>query len=150
MHDPAERDPDHWLWRYSASDWLAAAHRELEAGRENLGSRRTAVTHARRAAGMALNGVLVAQTARGWSRERSEKVWGRSYVEHLRTLADADEQVREPFDAELSELCRELLAIPVMPQPGLVQLARSKDQAAAMALELARRIVEACLAPIGD
>jgi predicted mannosyl-3-phosphoglycerate phosphatase (HAD superfamily) len=149
MPDSAERDPEHWLWRFSASEWLTAAHHELDAGAQNLASRRTTITHARRGAGMAINAVLVTMAARGWARERSENIWGRSYVEHLRMLAGADEPIREPFDADFSKLCRELLTIPVLPQAGLVQLARGKDQAAATALELATRLVEACVARIG-
>ncbi|NJK32135.1 MAG: hypothetical protein HC927_06835, partial [Deltaproteobacteria bacterium] len=69
---------------------------------------------------------------------------------HLRSLAGADEAIREPFDAGLSETCRKLLAIPVMTQAGLVQLARSKDQAAAAALDLAAEIVKACVEQIGQ
>src|SRR5690554_843546 len=125
------RDSDHWLWRLSAHDWLEAAKREIELGRAQLGSRRTAVTHARRAAGMALNGVLVTMAARGWSRERCETVWGRSYIDHLRALAsgleDGRERVREPFDAAQAERCRALLNIPVMPPTGLIRLARSEE-----------------------
>ena len=54
------RSADHWLWRLEASAWLVSAAREIELGRRHLDSRRKAVTHARRAAGMGLNGVLVA------------------------------------------------------------------------------------------
>ena len=50
---------DHWLWRLDADAWLRAASTELAACEAHLDSRRTAVTHARRAAGMALNAVLV-------------------------------------------------------------------------------------------
>ena len=82
-----ERDSEHWLWRFDAPSWLAAAHTELEQGRARVDSRRTAVTHARRAAGMALNGVLVEMVTRGWSVERCETAWGRSYIDHLRILA---------------------------------------------------------------
>ncbi len=140
----------HWLWRLSARAWLDAAGHELERAEEQLGSRRTAVTHARRAAGMALNGVLVAMAARGWSQERCESIWGRSYIDHLRTLASADPHVREPFDAAVSDACRDLLAIPVMPPSGLISIARSKDQAATAALELAQRLVRACAEQLGD
>ncbi len=141
-------DADHWLWRLSAQDWLEAARRELEAANEQLGARRTAITHARRAAGMALNGVLVAMAERGWSRERCETAWGRSYIDHLRALAGSSEPSQAPFDAQQFERCRTLLAIPVMPPTGLVRLAVRKDEATAQALTLAAEITRACAAVI--
>jgi hypothetical protein len=137
-----EQDSDHWLWRLDAQGWLAAAEAELERGRAHASSRRTAITHARRAAGMALNAALVAMLARGWSRERCEHAWGRSYIDHLRALAGADEH--EPFDVDLAKRCRTLLEVPVMPPTGLVKLARSRDEAASEALDLASQIVRAC------
>lgn len=147
-------DSDHWLWRLSAQAWLAAANRELEQGREQLGSRRTAITHARRAAGMALNGVLVAMATRGWSRERCETAWGRSYIDHLRSLAAGleagQEQRREPFDAEQCERCRDLLQIPVMPPAGLIRLAARKHEAADQSLDTAVAVVQTCAALIGS
>lgn len=132
---------DHWLWRLSAAQWLSAGERELELGEAAIGSRRAAITHARRGAGMALNGVLVAMVERGWSPARSESIWGRSYLDHLRVLAEADPIVREPFDAQLGECCRDLLAIPTAAPTGLVPLARGRDEAARRALGLAREIV---------
>lgn len=139
---------DHWLWRLSGEGWLAAADAELARGRDQLGSRRTAVTHARRAAGMALNGVLVTMVERGWSRERCEQAWGRSYIDHLRilagTLASEDTELRGPFDAAQCERCRELLTISVMPPTGLVRLARTRDEAARAALDLAAALVRDC------
>ena len=136
---------DHWLWRLSATQWFAAANVELERGRDRVDSRRAAVTHARRAAGMALNGALVAMSERGWSREQCETAWGRSYVDHLRALAltleTEDTELRGPFDAAVCERCRELLGISVMPAAGLVRLARTRDEAARAALELAAELV---------
>ncbi|KIG17361.1 hypothetical protein DB30_03418 [Enhygromyxa salina] len=149
-----ERDSTHWLWRLDANAWLAAAHTELVQGRAQLASRRTAVTHARRAAGMALNATLVTLAARGWSRERCETAWGRSYIDHLRALSasldDPSERGREPFDLEQCQRCRELLQIPVMPPAGLVRLARSKDEAASAALDTATALVRGCAALIGS
>ena len=141
------RDSDHWLWRLDAPGWLAAAHVELEQGRAQQGSRRTAVTHARRAAGMALNAILVAMSARGWSRDDSEHVWGRSYIDHLRTIAEAG--AHEPFDAEFGQRCRALLEISPMASTGLVKLARSRDEAAGQALDLAGEIVAGCAKIVG-
>jgi HEPN domain-containing protein len=142
-----EQHSDHWLWRLDAQGWLAAARVELEQGRTQSGSRRTAVTHARRAAGMALNAALVEMAARGWAPEVCEQVWGRSYIDHLRALAGAD--THEPFDREQARRCRELLAIPVMPPTGLVKLARSRDEAAIGALDIAEEIVRECAAIVG-
>jgi HEPN domain-containing protein len=138
---------DHWLWRLDARGWLAAARVELEQGRTQLGSRRTAVTHARRAAGMALNATLVAMSARGWSSEDCERAWGRSYIDHLRALAEAG--AHEPFDAEFAKRCRSLLEISPMPPTGLVKLARSRDEAAGSALDLAAGIVAECAKIVG-
>lgn len=83
-------DPSHWLHRLDAGEWLAAADTELEQCEAALARRavRPAVTHARRAAGMALNGLLVSAP-----HER----WGRSYMEHviaLATEAQAPEAIR--------------------------------------------------------
>ena len=143
-------DSEHWLWRLSAGEWLEAAAHELELARERVSSRRTAITHARRAAGMALNGVLVAQASRGWSRDDCEQVWGRSYVEHLRVLAQSGPERRGPIDAKAAEGCGSLLAIPVMPSTGLVHLAPRKDAAAVEAIELASVITRTCAAVIGS
>lgn len=143
----AEQDSDHWLWRLDAPGWLAAAEAELDRGREHASSRRTAVTHARRAAGMALNATLVAMRDNGWSREQCEHVWGRSYIDHLRALAGSD--APEPFDAEQARRCRALLEIPVMPPTGLIKLARSRDEAASVTLDLGAQILLACAQIVG-
>ena len=99
--------------------------------------------------GMALNGVLVSMTARGWTRPHCETVWGRSYIDHLRVLADPATSQHEPFDSELAERCRTLLAVPVMPTTGLVQLAARKDEAASQAVAIAALIVQSCASVIG-
>ena len=144
----SERRPDHWLWRLSPAEWLAAAESEIEQGQRRLDSRRAAVTHARRAAGMALNGVLVAMADRGWSDARCESAWGRSYIDHLRALSRAeDDAAREPFDARMGETCKALLGVQVMPGGGgggLVSLSRGRDEAQREALQLASSICRAC------
>jgi hypothetical protein len=143
----SEQDSDHWLWRLDAQSWLAAARAELEQGRAQSSSRRTAITHARRAAGMALNAVLVGMGSRGWSREQCEHAWGRSYIDHLRAVAVAD--TPEPFDLQQARRCRALLEIPVMPPAGLVKLARSRDEAVIGALDMADEILLACASVVG-
>jgi hypothetical protein len=97
---------------------------------------------------MALNAVLVAMPARGWSREHCERVWGRSYIDHLRALAGPD--AHEPFDAELGRRCSALLGISPMQPTGLVKLARTRDEAASLALDLALEIVRSCEALVGS
>jgi hypothetical protein len=80
---------EHWLFRLSAEDWLAAAGHELELAANSERSRRKLLTHLRRGAGMALNAVLVAAHAAGELDESgAETIWGRSYIDHLRRLAD--------------------------------------------------------------
>ena len=73
-------DPAHWLHRLTADEWLAAAATEIEHCAETLARRafRPGVTHARRAAGMAWNAVLVLA---------EDPSFGRSYMEHVVALA---------------------------------------------------------------
>jgi hypothetical protein len=74
------RDPGHWLHRLDAAEWLAAAATELAHAEEKLSHRsvRPGVTHARRAAGMAWNAVLVIAP---------DERYGRSYMDHVVALA---------------------------------------------------------------
>ena len=80
---PDELDPSHWLHRLAAEQWLAAADTELEHCAQTLARRafRPGVTHARRAAGMAMNAVLTLE-------EDRHPRWGRSYMEHVLALVD--------------------------------------------------------------
>ncbi len=75
-------DPGHWLHRLDAAEWLAAAATELAHAEEKLSRRsfRPGVTHARRAAGMAWNAVLVTAP---------DERYGRSYMEHVVMLANS-------------------------------------------------------------
>jgi HEPN domain-containing protein len=81
------QDPDHWLYRLTEEEWLAAARNELESCRAALRARnrRAGVVGARRATGMALNALLVRGPI-----ERYE-AFGRSYMDHLQALAQAAE-----------------------------------------------------------
>lgn len=133
---------DHWLWRLDAPAWLRAAEIELGAGAANLRSRRTAITHARRGAGMALNAVLVALTVP----PPEELRWGRSYIDHLRAIAGADDPRRHPMSAQARTIAARLLTITVAPTAALVQLGRGPDSAAHEALELARALHDECAA----
>lgn len=79
-----EESAEHWLYRLGGGAWIAAARNEFELGEQALARRafRPAVTHARRAAGMACNGALVSLA----DRQQPELRWGRSYMDHLAAL----------------------------------------------------------------
>lgn len=130
---------EHWLWRLDAGAWLRAAQVELDACAAHITSRRTSVTHARRAAGMALNAVLT-------SLPDGETRWGRSYLEHLQALTRG---ATDPLPEEMRAAATTLLAIVPVAPPGLVTLARGPHAAADEALAAARAIVDACTAIVG-
>lgn len=104
-------DPSHWLHRLTADEWLAAADNELRATEEALTRRaqRPGVTHARRAAGMALNALL--------TREPHES-WGRSYMDHVAALVE-DPGVPDAIRAA----ARALREVPTTP-PALLQIGK--------------------------
>jgi HEPN domain-containing protein len=96
-------DPTHWLYRLSPDDWLRAADNELGRAERALKDKhqRPGVAGARRAAGMALNGVLALADA-------VDERYGRSYMEHLRALA-ADAVVPKA----VREAARDLIDAPL-------------------------------------
>jgi len=123
------RDPGHWLHRLDAAEWLAAAATELAHCAEKLAQRavRAGVTHARRAAGMAWNAVLVSAP---------DERYGRSYMEHVVALAqppDGDTSIPETV-RNAARLLRETPAAP----PQLITIGKPDVGA----LEAARTIVE--------
>jgi HEPN domain-containing protein len=73
-------DPTHWLHRFTPTEWIRAAMKELAAAEASYGVRnaRAGLAGLRRAAGMALNGALIVEP---------NESWGRTYVEHLAALA---------------------------------------------------------------
>lgn len=75
-----ERDPEHWLFRFSPREWIGAALKELERAEAGFARRdaRAAYAGLKRAAGMALNAALIA---------KPRDDWGRTYVEHVAGLA---------------------------------------------------------------
>jgi hypothetical protein len=103
------KDPAHWLYRLAPDEWLRAADNELVHAEDALGRRavRPAVTHARRAAGMAANALL-------WRAERP--AWGRSYMEHVIGICD-DTTVPEAIRGAARQL-RDTAPVP----PQLVKL----------------------------
>jgi hypothetical protein len=116
----AEKDPNHWLYRFDSREWLHAARHELAAciGALHLHEQKRAVAHARRAAGMALNGLLV---------EQPREKWGRSYIEHLHALpGDPD------VPHEVGIAATELLAAP-LDAPRLIHLGGASDLGVAQA-----------------
>ena len=122
-------DPAHWLHRLTADEWLAAAATELAHARDKLSQRsvRPGVTHARRAAGMAWNAVLVATP---------DERYGRSYMEHVVALADAPDD--DPaIPTEVRAAARLLRETPAAP-PALITIGKPDMSTA----EAAERIVE--------
>lgn len=123
--DPAAADASaprgeldsHWLWRFSAETWLQAAQNELAAAQKRKTSRRACVSHCRRAAGMALNAVLVRADA-GRLQSRYENFWGRSYMDHLRAI-NADPS---PLPPSAAASAGALLEISPLPPAKLVQI----------------------------
>jgi hypothetical protein len=113
------KDPSHWLHRLSADEWLQAADNELRRTRVALEQRqhRAGIAGARRAAGMAWNGVLVAQGA------ADDSPYGRSYMDHLRALA-ADAAESTP----LRDAAARLLSEPL--ESNLIPLGRGDTRAA--------------------
>lgn len=104
--DGAERS---WLTRFSAQAWIRKGLGELARARKFLEShdRTAALLALRRAAGMALNGALCV----AW------RPWGRTYVEHVRAIAD-DSSVPEPV-----RLAAKLLnEVPIERVPNIVRL----------------------------
>ena len=90
-----EKDPSHWLYRFTSDEWLrASAHELIHARRAFLQkAQREGVAHSRRAAGMAVNALL-------W--HRPDESYGRSFMEHLATLtkdAKVPEPIRQAADA---------------------------------------------------
>jgi hypothetical protein len=123
------RDPGHWLHRLDAAEWLAAAATELAHADEKLARRavRPGITHARRAAGMAWNAVLVSAP---------DERYGRSYMEHVVALAGwPDDDPAIPADVRAA--ARLLCDTPPVP-PQLITIGKPDLSA----LEAARTIVE--------
>jgi HEPN domain-containing protein len=126
------RDPTHWLHRFDAEEWLRAAANELARAEEALlhKQQRPGVAGARRAAGMAWNAVLVAA---------EDEAYGRSYMDHLRALAN-DARVAEAVRAAAEQLVAAPLA------PNVIPLGRGDTRladAARVIFDEARRRVSA-------
>jgi HEPN domain-containing protein len=94
-----QRDPDHWLLKFSPDEWIRAALAELRRAKAeyDAGNQRAGAAGVKRAAGMALNGALIVEP---------DESWGRTYVEHVEALAK-DERV----PVAVREACRAVLHV---------------------------------------
>jgi hypothetical protein len=107
--DEFTRDPSDWLRRFSPGEWIRSALGELRRAEAayQRGSARSGAAGVTRAAGMALNAVLLVEP---------NESWGRTYVEHVQALA-VDARAPEAVRAA----CRAVLdAKP--PSSGMVSL----------------------------
>jgi hypothetical protein len=77
-----ETSPDAWLRRFTPREWVRASMAELDQARRAYTQRngRAGLAGCRRAAGVALNGLLASQPT-------PDPAYGRSYMEHLGALA---------------------------------------------------------------
>ncbi len=103
MSADGERDASHWLLKFTSAEWIRAAMAELKRAEEAYGGKngRAGLAGARRAAGMALNGVL---------RVEPNEAWGRSYLDHLLALSRDDSK---GVPERVREACRHLLETPL-------------------------------------
>jgi hypothetical protein len=115
---PPKKDPTHWLYRLTTEEWLTAAETELQHCADSLRRRafRAGITHARRAAGMAWNAVLL---------ETPDDRMGRSYMDHVKALANDEHLSEEPRRA--AQYLRDTNPAP----PALVTLGKTPAAAAA-------------------
>ena len=129
-------DPGHWLHRLDPGEWLAAAATELGHAQEKLSQRavRAGVTHARRAAGMAWNAVLVTAP---------DERYGRSYMDHVVALAQTAES-DESIPAAVRAAARLLRETPAAPPP-LITIGRPDMSV----LEAATAIIDFARARVG-
>jgi len=127
---PGETD---WLSRHAPREWVQVALAELRRASaafeaNDLGA---GVAGCKRAAGMALNGALQVEP---------DPRWGRTYVDHLRALA---EDAGVP--TAVRDACRVLLeAKPLNPHLLILRVPRSNDRV----LEAARDVMAHALAVV--
>lgn len=126
-------DPGHWLYRFTPRAWIHAALGELEQARAAYARHngRAGLAGCRRAAGVALNGVLAAC-------DTADPRWGRTYMEHLAALVDDPESPEA-----VREAARTLLATPL---PGGAIVALRTAQLDARCLESAQTVMAHALA----
>jgi len=122
------RDEAHWLFKLSPDEWIRAAMGELrraeEAYRRKNG--RAGLAGVRRAAGMALNGVLIVHP---------NEAWGRSYMDHLLAVKG---ELSELVPVRIREACAILVDTPL---PGGELVALRTANADERILEAARDVL---------
>jgi HEPN domain-containing protein len=120
------RDPSDWLRRLSPDEWIRAGLGELRRAEESYGrgDARAGTVGVKRAAGMALNAVLLVEP---------KESWGRTYVDHVGALA-TDQNVPEAVRAA----CRTLLDA-AGPSAGVVSLRTPRTEE--RVLEAARDVI---------
>ena len=113
--DPASAAPA-WLRRHSPGEWIAQGLIELSRAEARLKAhdRTAGVLGLRRAAGMALNGALSV----------AYREWGRTYIDHLRAIAE-DSRVPRP----VCDAARLLNDVPLEYAPGVVRLTPPSESA---------------------
>jgi hypothetical protein len=120
------RDPNHWLHRLTAEEWLRAGMRELSTAKESIArhATRPALASARRAAGMGWNAVLALDP-------EADAKFGRSYADHLRALAEGavlDTSDPTPIPAEVRAAAKRLMDDPAAgPQKVVTILTPKRD-----------------------
>jgi hypothetical protein len=122
-------DPAHWLHRLTTAEWLAAAATELAHAETAVASRgkRAGLAHARRAAGMAWNAVLI---------DHPDERAGRSYMDHVVALCD------DPAAPDAVRGAARELRDASMTRPTLVTLAPPGSSPDLAMVRAARTIVE--------
>ena len=125
------RDPDHWLFKLDPDEWLRAGMGELRRAETAYAQKngRAGLAGARRAAGMALNGLLLVAP---------NDAWGRSYMDHLLAL-----KVDETAPARVRAAAKCLLETPL---PGGELVALRTGSADTKVLEAARDVIAHALA----
>ena len=121
------RDDSHWLFKLSPDEWISAALSDMRRAEEAYQAKNTrgGLAGAKRAAGMALNGVLILEP---------NELWGRTYVEHI-SAAAVDAAVPD----RVREACREILDATMPGQTKLVALRISSTEQ--RVLEAARDVI---------
>ena len=119
-------DPEHWLHRLTAEEWIAASQGELARAEAAFarGDAKAGIIGAKRAAGMALNAALVVCP---------DESWGRTYIEHV-VAVSKDETV----PAEVKVAAIDLMA--AKPPGGPLMMLRTKKGEGA-AIEAARTLM---------
>jgi hypothetical protein len=88
------KDPTHWLFRFTAREWIKIALQEIDRAEAAYASRdrKGGMATCRRAAGMGVNAAMVAGAL-------TEERYGRSYMDHFVALAHDESAPQAVRDA---------------------------------------------------